>query len=113
MLRESPLTALPSLQAPAYIWAGARDDHVPLKSIVNYVGEANRLGKSITLVIDPDGGHAPVNALGAEAALYMIEVAAHRHFGGSVSPVSPELGEFLRRNLRIDGDAGNEQKTQR
>ena len=38
MQDESPLAALGALQAPAYIWAGALDDHVPLKSIVHYVG---------------------------------------------------------------------------
>ena len=105
MLRESPLAALRALQAPAYIWAGARDDRVPLKSIVHYAGEARRLGKPLTLLIDPGAGHAPENQLGAEAFLYLIELAAHRHFGGGLSPVSPELRAFLRRNVRIDIDA--------
>ncbi|HEX6066555.1 MAG TPA: prolyl oligopeptidase family serine peptidase, partial [Longimicrobiales bacterium] len=36
MRRESPLANVQRLQAPAYIWAGTHDDHVPLKSIVNY-----------------------------------------------------------------------------
>jgi dipeptidyl aminopeptidase/acylaminoacyl peptidase len=105
MRRESPLAALRGLQAPAYIWAGARDDHVPLKSIVNYVGEARRLGKPLSLLIDPDGGHGPNSVLGTQACLYLIELAAHRHFGGGLSPVSPELQAFLRRNVRIDTDA--------
>ena len=105
MQRESPLAALQALQAPAYIWAGARDDRVPLKSIVHYVGEARRLGKPLSLLIDPDAGHNPESPLGAEACLYLIELAAHRHFGGGLSPVSTELQEFLRRNVRIDIDA--------
>jgi len=105
MHRESPLAALRALQAPAYIWAGARDDRVPLKSIVHYVGEARRLGKPLSLLIDPDAGHGPESILGAEACLYLIEIAAHRHFGGGLSPVSPELRAFLRRNVRIDVDA--------
>jgi dipeptidyl aminopeptidase/acylaminoacyl peptidase len=102
MQRESPLAALPGLQAPVYIWAGARDDRVPLKSIVHYVGEARRLGKPLCLLIDPDGGHNPENSLGVEASLYLIELAAHRHFGGELSAVSPELQAFLDRNIRID-----------
>ncbi len=106
MHRESPLAALPALQAPAYIWAGARDDRVPLKSIVHYVGEARRLGKPLSLLIDPDSGHVPESVLGIEASLYLIELAAHRHLGGGLSSVSPELRAFLRRNVRIDIDAG-------
>ena len=100
MRRESPLAALRTLQASVYLWAGARDDRVPLKSIVHYVGEARRLGKPLSLLIDPDAGHTPASALGGEALLYLIESAAHRHFGGGLSPVSPELGAFLRRNVR-------------
>ncbi|MGQ0551681.1 MAG: prolyl oligopeptidase family serine peptidase [Planctomycetota bacterium] len=105
MQRESPLAALPAVQAPAYIWAGAHDKRVPLKSIVHYVGEARRLDKPLSLLIDPDAGHGPESALGTEASLYLIELAAHRHLGGGLSPVSPELQEFLRRNVRIDVDA--------
>jgi dipeptidyl aminopeptidase/acylaminoacyl peptidase len=102
MRRESPLAVVRALQAPAYIWAGARDDHVPLKSIVHYVGAARRLGKPLSLLIDPDAGHTPQSELGNAALLYLIEVAARRHFGGWLSPVSPELRAFLRRNVRID-----------
>ncbi|HZM00952.1 MAG TPA: prolyl oligopeptidase family serine peptidase [Planctomycetota bacterium] len=105
MQRESPLAALPALQAPAYIWAGARDDRVPLKSVVHYVGEARRLDKPLCLLIDTDAGHSPESELGTEASLYLIELAAHRHLGGELSPVSPELREFLLKNVRIDIDA--------
>ena len=103
MRRESPLAALRAVRAPAYIWAGARDDRVPLKSVVFYVGEARRLAKPLMLLIDPDAGHTPGTRLGTEASLYMIELAAHRHFGGGLSSASPELAAFLRRNVRMDG----------
>lgn len=104
MTRESPLAAVAALQAIPYIWAGARDDRVPIKSIVHYVGQARRLGKPLLLLIDPDSGHVPEGALSIEASLYLIELAVHRHFGGALSPVSPELQAFLRRNVRIDID---------
>lgn len=104
MQRESPLANVRQLQSPVYIWAGARDDRVPLKSIVQYVSEARRLGKSLTLLIDPAGGHGPSSALGTEASLYLIELAAHRHLGGGLSPRSRELQDFLRRHLRLDAD---------
>lgn len=105
MQRESPLAAVAALQAPAYIWAGARDNRVPLKSVVHYVAEARRLDKPLSLLIDPEGGHGPTTALGEEASLYWIELATHRHLGGGLSPVSPELQDFLSRNVRIDIDA--------
>ncbi len=104
MRRESPLAAVGSLKAPVYIWAGARDNRVPLKSIVHYVAEARRVGKPLSLLIDPDAGHTPGTTLGAEAWLYQIEDAANRHFGGGVSPASPELKAFLKRNVRINTD---------
>ncbi|MBI4885828.1 MAG: S9 family peptidase [Acidobacteria bacterium] len=113
MQRESPLATVRALQAPVYIWAGARDDRVPLKSIVQYASNARRLGKSLTLLIDPDGAHGPTSVLGTEASLYLIELAAHRHFGGGLSPVSPELQAFLRRNLRMDADPAARTAVQR
>ena len=109
MNRESPLALVRALKTPVYVWAGALDDHVPLKSVVNYVGAARQLGKPLSLLIDPDGKHGPESMLGTEASLYMIELAAHRHFGGGLSSVSPELKAFLRRNVRIDIDARREQ----
>lgn len=102
MQRESPLAAVAALRTPVYLWAGARDDRVPIKSVVHYAGEAQRLGKSITLLIDPGSGHNPRQPLNAEAWLYLMEHAAHRHFGGGESPVSSELRAFLRENVRID-----------
>ncbi len=105
MRRESPLEALPLLQAPVYIWAGARDERVPLKSVVHYVGEGRRLGKRMSLLIDPDAGHGPESEIGVEASLYFLELAAHRHFGGGLSPLSKELQAFLSRNVRGDGEA--------
>jgi dipeptidyl aminopeptidase/acylaminoacyl peptidase len=102
MLRESPIAALGSVRAPAYIWAGARDDRVPLKSVVSYAGKARQLGKPLTLLIDPAGGHVPATMIGTQACLYLMELAAHRHLGGGLSPVSPELQSFLKRNVRIE-----------
>ena len=95
---ESPSSTTVSVTAPA-------GGNFTALSIVHYVGEARRLGKPVRLLIDPDAGHGPESVLGAEACLYLIEDAAHRHFGGGLSSVSPELRAFLRRNVRIDIDA--------
>ncbi|MDB4907999.1 MAG: peptidase prolyl oligopeptidase active site domain protein [Gemmatimonadetes bacterium] len=102
MARESPLAGVRSLEAPAYVWAGERDDHVPLASIVKYVSEVRRAGKAVSVLIDPEGGHGPTTPLGTEASLYMIELAAHRHLGGGLAPASPDLQAFMQRNLRFD-----------
>ena len=102
MRRESPLAALPCLGAPVYLWAGANDTNVPLKSIANFAAEATRLGKPISLLIDPVASHAPRNALGSEAWMAQLERAASHHLGGAAMPLSTELERFLRQNLRID-----------
>ena len=106
MHRESPLANLAALRAPIHLWAGARDDHVPLKSIAHYAGELRRHGKALSLLIDPHAGHVPDDPLSADAFLYLMERAAQRHLGGALTPPSKELQAFLGRNLRIDATRG-------
>ena len=105
MHRASPLAMIPALQTPAYIWAGAHDDHVPLTSIVHYVTAVRRAGKAVQVIIDPDGGHVPQSDLGNEAMLYQMELAAHRHLGGGIVAPSAALAAFLRRNVRMNLEA--------
>jgi len=102
MRRESPLAAVSQLRVPIYLWAGARDDRVPVKSVVHYASEAERQGKPLTLLIDPETGHNPKRLLNAEAWMFLMERAADRHFGGGATPVSPELAAFLRGHVRVD-----------
>ncbi len=102
MRRESPLAQVAQLRAPLYLWAGAKDDRVPLKSISHYAGEAKRHDKALSLLIDPDAGHGPNSERGMEAIVYLIEAAAHRHFAGALTPPSAQLAAFLKQNMRID-----------
>lgn len=102
MRTDSPLANIARLQTPLYIWAGAHDDRVPLKSVVAYAGEAKRRGAAISLLVDPDSGHNPDAALNFEAVVYLLEAAMHRHFGGGLTPPSLALQRFLGHNLRID-----------
>lgn len=102
MQRESPLTSLSKLRTPIYLWAGAQDDRTPIKSIAHYAGEAKRNGKAVVLLIDPDAGHTPARPLGDEAWVFLLESAAHRHFGGGVTPASPELSAFVLKHLAMD-----------
>jgi dipeptidyl aminopeptidase/acylaminoacyl peptidase len=102
MRRESPLAAIPRLRTPIYLWAGAHDDRVPIKSLTHYASEVRRGGRAVGLLIDPDAGHSPRSARSEEAWVYLMERAAHRHFGGGLTPASPELEGFLRQSVRID-----------
>ena len=101
MRRESPLALIETLQTPIYLWAGARDDRVPLKSLTHYAGEAKRLHKAVTLLIDPDAGHSPEAAVNLDALVYLLESAAATHFGGELSAPSERLQQFLRKNTRL------------
>lgn len=104
MRRESPLAMIQHLQTPIYLWAGARDDRVPVKSLSHYAGEAKRSQKTVTLLIDPEAGHSPDNALNQEALVYLLESAGARHFGGALTPPSAQLETFLRANLRLNAE---------
>jgi dipeptidyl aminopeptidase/acylaminoacyl peptidase len=99
---ESPSAQLPNLRTPIYLWAGAKDDRVPGRSLAYYAGEAKRLNKAVTLLIDPDTGHNPEAALNLEALVYLLEHASAKHFGGGLTPPSAELLKFLNKNLRLD-----------
>lgn len=104
MRRESALSQAANLHTPVYLWAGAQDDRVAVESLVRYVAEANSEFRP-TLLIDPDAGHGPRQGLNREALAWLIEAGADRHFGGGVTPVSPELENFLRSNLRTPSQA--------
>jgi dipeptidyl aminopeptidase/acylaminoacyl peptidase len=103
MRRESPLAMLAALRTPVYLWAGVRDDRVPLRSVTHYVGQARRLGKPVTLMIDPDAGHGPGGPASADALLYLMELALHRHLGAPAPAVTADVRPVFERQLRVDG----------
>jgi len=86
---------------PVYLWAGAKDDRVPLKSISRYAAEAKRLGVTTELLVDPEAGHNPQSDLSFEALVHLYERAAAEHFGSMVTPPSPPLAAFIEANLRL------------
>ncbi len=104
MQRESPLAHAARLRTPVYLWAGAKDDRVAVESLARYAAEANPEFRP-ALLIDPDAGHSPRERLNVEALAWLIENAANEHFGGGVTPPSPQLQAFLKRNLRAGGTA--------
>ncbi|HET9485122.1 MAG TPA: prolyl oligopeptidase family serine peptidase, partial [Xanthomonadales bacterium] len=101
MKRESPLSNASALAAPVYLWAGKLDDRVALVEVAAFAGEARRLGRTVSLVIDPAAGHSPDGDLALEALLYGIERAASNHFGTALTPPSAELAAFLARNTKL------------
>jgi fermentation-respiration switch protein FrsA (DUF1100 family) len=102
MQADSPLANLAGLRTPIYLWAGAKDDRVPLQAISRYAGEAHRRHYPITLLIDPQSGHNPGTERQREAVLYLVEAAAHRHLGGRLQPPSAALTQVLRGAVRLD-----------
>lgn len=99
MQRESPLAHASRLRTPVYLWAGGKDDRVAVESLVRYVAEANPDFRP-ALLIDAEAGHSPRERLNREALAWLIEGAANEHFGGGVTPPSPALQAFLKKNLR-------------
>jgi hypothetical protein len=87
-----------------YLWAGVRDDHVPLSSVSQFAGELARRSNPVTMLIDPDAGHSAESRRGSEAYLYLLEAATHRHFGGAITPMSASLQHFLKQNTRLGFD---------
>lgn len=104
MRDESPWEHIKALQAPLYLWAGAKDDRVPLKEVVHYAGEVKRHDKPLTLLIDPDTGHNPDARLNFEAIVYLIEAAANQHFSGGLTAPAPMLKRFIEKHTRIDSN---------
>ena len=54
-----------------------------------YADRLAALGKPVTLVVDPDGGHGPTTPAGQQAFLYLLEESLHRALGGP-APAPPE-----------------------
>ncbi|NII11061.1 prolyl oligopeptidase family serine peptidase [Oleiagrimonas sp. C23AA] len=98
MHRQSPLAHAADLLTPVYLWAGARDDRVPVSSLVRYVA-ATPFAHRPALLVDPQSGHNPQPGLHRQAEIWLLEAAADHAFGGGVTPPSPELDAFIDKNL--------------
>ncbi|MCK7594174.1 alpha/beta hydrolase family protein [Pseudomarimonas salicorniae] len=101
MQRESPLAHAAVTRTPVVLWAGARDDRVPLNSISRYAADLARAGHAPTLLVDPEAGHSPDSPIGYEAVLHLYESAAARHLGTHLEAASPALRAFIDRHQRL------------
>jgi dipeptidyl aminopeptidase/acylaminoacyl peptidase len=101
---QSPLVGAAKLRRPLLLLAGCEDRTVPIREVVHYAARLRRLGKPVTLYVEPDGGHSPTDPLPREAYVYLMEAMLHAHLGGAAAdPPGPKLREYLQRNVRLAG----------
>jgi len=63
-----------------------------------------RLGKDVSLYVEPGGGHSPTDPLPREAYVYLMEAMLHRYLGGAAPEApGPRLRVYLRENIRLAG----------
>jgi acetyl esterase/lipase len=92
------------LRRPVLLLAGGEDRAVPIREVVHYAAQLRRLGKPVTLYVEPDGGHSPTDPLPREAYIYLMEGMLHAHLGGAAPDApGPKLREYLQRNVRLAG----------
>ena len=80
------------------------DRPVAIREVTNYVATLKTQGSPVTLLVEPDGGHSPVEPVPREAYLFAMETMLQRHLGGPVpEPPGQRLRAYLRENLRLAG----------
>jgi dipeptidyl aminopeptidase/acylaminoacyl peptidase len=99
---QSPVANVSRLQRPVLILAGGADRVVAIREVINYAARLKRLGKPVSLYVEPGGGHSPTERIPREAYAYLTEAMLHAHLGGA-APEAPgaELRAYLQKNLRL------------
>jgi dipeptidyl aminopeptidase/acylaminoacyl peptidase len=101
---QSPLVNAARMTRPLTIVAGGQDQRVALRGVLGYAATMKRLGKDVTLIVDPVAGHANESAVATEAVMYLLGDTLHRSLGGDAeTPPDPPLRDYLMRNLRLGG----------
>lgn len=101
---QSPQVNVARMRRPLLIMAGGADRTVALRSVTDYVARLKRLQRPVSLLVEPGGGHSPVDPIPREAYLFAMEVMLQKHLGGATpEPPSPRLRAYLRANLRLAG----------
>ena len=101
---QSPLAHANELRRPLLLLAGGEDRTVPIREVVHYAAQLRRLGKDVSLYVEPQGGHSPTEPLPREAYVYLMESMLHRYLGGA-KPEAPsaKLREYLQKTVRLTG----------
>jgi dipeptidyl aminopeptidase/acylaminoacyl peptidase len=101
---QSPQANAMKMRRPLLIMAGGADRTVAIRDVIHYSATLKSLGRAVTLLVEPGGGHSPVDPVPREAYLFAMETMLQRHLGGPV-PEAPgqRLRAYLRENLRLAG----------
>ncbi len=101
---QSPQVNAAQMRRPLLIIAGGADRTVAIKEVINYSATLKALGRPLTLLVEPGGGHSPVDPIPREAYLFATETMLQRHLGGPApEPPGQRLRTYLRENLRLAG----------
>ncbi|WP_287595638.1 prolyl oligopeptidase family serine peptidase [Thermomonas sp.] len=101
---QSPLANAARMRRPLLVMAGGADRTVAIREVTNYVATLKASGWPVTLLVEPGGGHSPLEPIPREAYLFAMETMLQRHLGGPVpEPAGPQLRAYLRENLRAAG----------
>ena len=85
---QSPSNHADLLNAPLFIWAGARDPIVPVSHIKNYALMQLENGKSISLMIDKQAQHGPVSQHSMLGYMAMMEHVLSRYLNGEAQAIN-------------------------
>ena len=101
---QSPRANAARMQRPLLLIAGGADRTVAIRSVTSYAATLRVLDRPVTLLVEPGGGHSPVDPVPREAYLFAMETMLQRHLGGP-KPEQPgqRLSTYLRQNLRLAG----------
>lgn len=101
---QSPVVNVALMRRPLLVMAGGADRTVAARGVIDYAARLQRLGKPVSLYVEPGGGHSPVAPVPREAYAYLMVAMLHAHLGGA-APDAPgaELRAYLRKNLRLAG----------
>lgn len=101
---QAPRTNASKMRRPLLIIAGGADRTVAIREVANYSATLKALGRPLTLLVEPNGGHSPVDPVPREAYLFAMETMLQRHLGGPLpEPPGQRLRAYLRENLRLAG----------
>ncbi len=101
---QSPQANAAMMRRPLLVMAGGADRTVAIRDVTHYAATLKTLRRPVTLLVEPNGGHSPVDPIPREAYLFAMETMLQKHLGGSApEPPGPRLRAYLRENLRLAG----------
>ncbi len=101
---QSPRANASLMRRPMLIVAGGSDRTVAIREVIAYAAVLKAAKRPLNLLIEPNGGHSPVDTVPREAYLFGMETMLQKHLGGPApEPPDQRLRAYLRENLRAAG----------